>query len=471
MMSQGKMKRSLLLMFAIFLTFTTLLVFQTGLYHKVPIPISKAGPEDPSPPPKPIYKPTSESPPPIVDNFPRAASAKSGADLPPIPVWNAPPDPHVDESTPLFIGFTRNWRLLQQVVVSYITGGWPPGDIYIIENTGTFNSNRDSLLSLQNPFYLDHHRLTEILGVNVISTPTLLTFAQLQNFYVHTALQKGWEHYFWSHMDVVAVSDEEYETEPYESLYMRAVKVMRATLLPEYGPLAARWFAYDRLSLVRTKAFVDVGGWDTMIPFYMTDCDMHERLWMKKFKIEPAEAAKIWDVSTSLDDLETLYRRGRKATKSKKSISAREGEQAPHTDSASSSAERNSPIYQDLLHTLDDMQNQKTSNAGGRNTWQARQHGGQGEPFYRDPEGFEKAIQMTIDLGRKVFEEKWGRGRCDLRDAGLVDGDAWKVVMDWEKPEVQLQAEKDKEKADAEEKKAKQEKERAQRAKGRRRFR
>ena len=456
-MSQGKLKRSLLLIFAIFLACATLLVFQTGAYQKVPIPKSMVEAENPPPPPKPVYKSISEPPPPIVDNFPRAAAAKSGNDLPPIPPWNTPPDPHVEENTPLFIGFTRNWRLLQQVIVSYITGGWPPGDIYVVENTGTLNSNRDGLLTLQNPFYLDHHRLTEIFGINVISTPTLLTFAQLQNFYVHTALQKGWEHYFWGHMDIVAISDEEYKTEPYESLYMRAVKVMRDTLLPEYGPLAVRWFAYDRLSLVRTKAFVDVGGWDTMIPFYMTDCDMQERLWMKGFKIEPAEAAKIWDVSTSLDDLEMLYRRGRKATKSKKSISAREEEEAPQSDCASPSTERNSPIYQDLLHTLDEMQNQKSSNAAGRNTWQGRQHGGQGEPFYRDPEGFEKVVQMTIDLGRKVFAEKWGRGQCDLRDAGLVEGDAWRVMMDWETSQVQQDAKKDKEKAERD--KAKQEKE------------
>lgn len=265
-------------------------------------------------------------------------------------------------------------------------------------------------------------------------------------------------------MDVVAVSDEEYKTEPYESLYMRAVNVMRATLRPEYGPLAARWFAYDRLSLVRTKAFVDVGGWDTVIPFYMTDCDMYERLWMEGLKIEPAEAAKIWDVSTSLDDLEMLYRRGQKATKAKKNLSAREGEQGPPSDQAPASAQRNSPIYQDLLHTLDDMQNQKSSNADGRNTWQARQHGGKGEPFYRDPEGFEKAILMTMDFGRKMFEEKWGRGQYNLREAGLVERDAWRVIMDWEKPEVQTQAKKDKEKAERE--KAKGEKEKNQKGTG-----
>lgn len=91
----------------------------------------------PTPAPYPKYKPEPVvKSPPIIDNFPLAAEAHSIADLPPIPSWNKPPEKHVEEATPLFVGFTRNWRLLQQVVVSYITAGWPPEDIYVIENTG-----------------------------------------------------------------------------------------------------------------------------------------------------------------------------------------------------------------------------------------------------------------------------------------------------------------------------------------------
>lgn len=446
-----KIKRSRFLLLAIFITLACFLLTQAGVFRNSPIPKLKFGSAstEPSALPKPVYKPVSDPPPPIVDNFPLAASAKSPADLPPIPAWNAPPDPHVEEKTPLFIGFTRNWRLLQQVVVSYITAGWPPGDIYVVENTGTMYSNRDNLLTLQNPFYLDYHRLKAILGVNVIATPTLFTFAQLQNFYIHTALDNGWEHYFWGHMDVVVVSDEEYNHDPYQSIYTRALEVMRETMRPSYGPLATRWFAYDRLALVRTQAFVDVGGWDTMIPFYMGDCDMHERLWMRDFKIENAEAGKVWDVSTSLDDLETLYRRGMKSSKKKREAA---GTPDVPTNSATPdpSIPRNSPKYQDLLHTLDEMQNRKNSDAAGRNTWQARQRGGQGEPFYRDAEGFETAVRMTMDFGRKVFEEKWGRGPCNIREAGLKEGDAWRVVADWENPEVQKKAATEKRKKEAE---------------------
>ncbi|KAL9638815.1 MAG: hypothetical protein Q9164_001319 [Protoblastenia rupestris] len=398
---------------------------------------------DPKDKPKPLFKPPLGKPPPIEGNFRLASKAKSASDLPSIPTWNKPPRSHVKHSTPLFIGFTRNWRLLQQTVVSYIVAGWPPADIYVIENTGVMNSNRDGLLSLQNPFYLDHHRLTKILGVNVISTPTLFTFAQLQNFYIWTALEKGWEHYWWAHMDTVVVSDEEFEGQPYKSLYMRAVDALEETLEPSWGPLATLWFAYDRLALVRTKAFVEVGGWDTMIPFYMTDCDMHERLWMREFRIENAQAGKVWDVAGTLDDLGMLYQRGDGGKKERRGLEGgMEGKVLDKRKEAE--VQRNSPAYKDLLVKLDELQTAKAENKAGRNTWQASQKGGQGDPFYRDSDGFEKGLWMWMDFGRSVFTEKWGRGQCDIRDAGLKDGDEWRVIADWEKEEVQRKYWKDK---------------------------
>lgn len=437
MLSFCLLRRSLCILVLIlsFILITALIVTQNDLHHSIPVPLGRAKEPTPILQPRPLHKPTSTAAPtPIADAFPLAASAKSPADLPPIPSWNTPPTPHVNESTPLFIGFTRNWPLLQQTVVSYITAGWPPEDIYVIENTGVMHSNRHNLLTLQNPFYLDHHRLTKLLLVNVISTPTLFTFAQLQNFYTFTALENSWSHYWWAHMDTVVLSDEEWNGEPYKSLYMRAVDALRETLDPGWGPLATRWFAYDKLALVRTQAFVDIGGWDTMIPFYMTDCDMHERLWMREFRIENAEAGKVWDVHTSLDNLERLYTRGGNTPKA---TAKREG--ATEVLPGEPEVQRNSAAYQELVHSLNVLENLKSNAEGGRNTWQARQRGGQGEPFYKDPEGFEKGIWMWMDFGRDVFTEKWGRGPCNLREAGLVEQDAWRVVKDWENPDVQKQ--------------------------------
>lgn len=234
---------------------------------------------------KPPPKPPRQSAQPIPDPFP-LLSQNPPADvvgelLGRVPEINRPPRPHVPEDTPLLIGFTRNWPQLLQCVSSYITAGWPPEDIYVVENTGVMYSNRDNLLSLQNPFYLNHTQLA-MLGVNVIVTPTLFTFAQLQNFYAWTALERNWTDFFWSHQDVVAFSFEK-EFRPHAdgskdvanySLYSRAVAIMRYLHQPGIPKWAHHFFAYDHLTLVHRDAILDVGGWDTHIPFYATDCDM-----------------------------------------------------------------------------------------------------------------------------------------------------------------------------------------------------
>jgi hypothetical protein len=444
---------------------------------------------------KPPQPPTSY---PIVDNFPLAAAASSSSDLPPIPEWNRPPSPHVPESTPLFIGFTRNWRILQQVVVSYITAGWPPSDIYVIENTGVMDSNKHGRLSLQNPFFLNHTRL-HMLGVNVIITPTLLTFAQLQNFYLWTSIQHDWDHYFWSHMDVVTVSfedqyadrhaeaqtkilppsDPKHDYSDFKSVYKMCVEALRNTTSPD--PVTGkvrRWgqyfFSYDHLALVNVAAFIEIGGWDTLIPFYMTDCDMHARLAMAEFEIPESFPGMIFDVGSSMDDIIVLYRqKGTVAASFRdpnfiedelKQIA--EGEKQaedaglvrrsnvemtreasrefasgnPSTSSSSSKIpkkwaddEIHSQAFEDMVKVLDTMYHSKWANARGRNTWQARQTGGQGDPFYRDSAGFDIGIQMTIEHGRAVFREKWGHRDCDIVDMGLMPDDAWKMEHDWKR--------------------------------------
>ncbi|KAI9800663.1 MAG: hypothetical protein M1825_003985 [Sarcosagium campestre] len=411
----------------------------------------------------PLTKPRPSEPPvPIEDNFPLAVKATSRDDLPPVPSWNRPPSPHVKESTPLYIGFTRNWRLLQQTVVSYITAGWPPEDIYVVDNSGTMDSNKHGLLTLQNPFYLDYRRLTEVFGVNVITTPTLLTFAQMQNFFLFDALQKNRTHYFWGHMDVVAVSKE--DKEDFQSLYMFAVEGLREALAPGFarddngreGRWGIRFFAYDRLALVNALAFNEVGGWDPQIGYYLTDCDMHERLSMAGFKQGNAWAGLVYDTGSSLDDLLVLFRRkplksaklaaqqvtesttakGEAEVRSKAVLKDKKPSVTPRQSAIDArfgpEDKFNSPAWLEMVHELDAMQVAKNSAKGGRNFWQRRQSGGQGEPFYRDPEGFERALVMTIDRGRDIFAEKWGHRECNLIASGLGAKDAWRVDHDWD---------------------------------------
>jgi len=159
-------------------------------------------------PDHPIYKPEPPPPIPVIDNFPLAAAAHSTADLPPIPPWNLS---------------TQNTRPRKDALIHRIYTELEPAaadrrimgnsrlasrSIYVFENTGTMRSNELGLLTLQNPFYLNHTRL-HMYGVNIIVTPTLFSFSQLQNFYLWTAIQNNYTTYFWGHMDVVALSFED----------------------------------------------------------------------------------------------------------------------------------------------------------------------------------------------------------------------------------------------------------------------
>lgn len=461
-----------------------LLIYLTALHLNIRgggIPYLIRNKINPPPPPPPIELPKhplfmpdleKEAPaPPVVENFPLAQAAHSAADLPPIPSWNRPPKEHVEETTPLMIGFTRNWRILQQAVVGYITAGWPPEDIYVLENTGTMDANANGQLSLQNPFFLNHTRL-HMLGVNVIPTPTLLTFAQLQNFMIHTAITEKWETYFWSHMDVGILSEE--NIEPFRTIYAGAVDALRNTSKPDYGRWAQALFAYDRLALVNVKAYTEVGGWDTQIPYYGGDCDMHERLDMAGFRRDEFRIGQVSDVGSSVDDLIVFYRKTRspepsfinpsepppptaqrdaaeRARIAEEEVAKMAAARKDRLDSESTDDKRDTvhlwnaedqdaywpehqrgdESYMKLLLTLENMDRAKNDPNVVRNTWQHRQTGGEGEPYYKDPRGFEKALWLWIDHGRNVFAEKWGHRDCDLIRSGLRPEHAWKVEKDW----------------------------------------
>ncbi|KAF7865376.1 hypothetical protein EAF04_006353 [Stromatinia cepivora] len=570
----------------------------------------------------------------IKDNFPLAMNARSATDLPPIPPWNKPPTPHVKEKTPLFIAFTRNWLLLQQTVVSWITSGWPAEDIYVIENTGTMRSNELGRLSLQNPFFLNHTRL-HMLGVNVIVTPTLYTFAQLQNFFLWTAIEKDLETYFWSHMDIIPITFEEGTSASngyagHKTIYQHAVEVLRSAQSPgpdpnasdQRKPWAMRFFAFDYLTLVNRAAFESVGGFDTTIPFYHTDCDMYARLLMAGYEaneprhlmttfgddfagLDKIGSGIIYDIANSIDDLIVLYRKKntieasfteqarsedieaarkndeeqlkmvkqahKKAEENQKQAAADDDDAQSHAkaieeqdraqamgeqttpdnkaeeikkqeeeeaqneghvkdtpktdvDTSDSDVQQASDIHQELqeakdteekesspmvakdlsqsgssidsseaseykkrdlrdsstnpqFKSLEDLHRDATSKPApkesttpssftspdsklnskwitdepgspayfqllkvatnmvlakysqgvdGRNKWQHQQSGGQGEPYYRNADGFEKAIQLTIGLGRRVYLEKWGTLECKLIENGVALDDEWK---------------------------------------------
>ncbi|KAK7977991.1 hypothetical protein PG988_005481 [Apiospora saccharicola] len=332
-------------------------------------------------------------------------------------------------------------------VSSYIAAGWPPADIYIVENTGTFQSNKDEELTLQNPFFMNHTQLN-ILGVHILQTPALLGFSQLQNYYLHTALQRGWPHFFWSHQDVLVFSDEEvrkkdrdhdHDHDPYATLYERAVGLMRYLGSEDKPPWATHFFAYDHLTLVNRDAYIDVGAWDTHIPFYASDCDMYLRLHWAGYWQPQSEAGLIFDVSAPLDDVGALFRfPGTHATFSggqtglDPAHAMYEAELERERD-LSAWVDREGETFQHLVHIAQRMQDAKWADQGVfRNTWQALQRGGHEEPFYRDPDGFSAGLDAMIEAGRRVFADKWGHRGCDLLDLGIEAEDAWRLQRDWD---------------------------------------
>lgn len=409
--------------------------------------------DEPPLPPTPKYKPApTYIPPPIADPFPLLSTSKA---LPPVPEWNRPrkglhKEYDLPTAPPLLIGFTRTWPILLQAVVSYITAGWPPSQIYVVENTGVHLANTRGELSLQNPFYLNHTQLAA-LGVNIVQTPVLLNFAQLQNFFLNLAITRDWPYYFWSHQDVLTLSYEDgldgvtppYDQPGYKSVYELGCEALSDARAND-DHWAVRFFAYDHLALVNPEAYAAVGGWDTLIPYYLTDCDMHSRLLMDNWTMLDRAAGTVTDTSTALVDLVALYRDpslkpdlldpnppapaptgtddANKPTARKQKREGFDGKK---------SGDPNLDYYFALRHVSDRMFWYKHGDRG-RNTWQAGQHGGQGEPFYYPAEGLAEGIDVITEAGREVYRRKWGHRDCDLiTGAGLERVDQWLVEKDW----------------------------------------
>lgn len=420
------------------------------------------------------YKPEPVPLTPIGDHFPWITYSGSP---PRVLDNNLPPNPHVDEVTPLLIGFTTNWPLLLQCVSSYIAAGWPPGDIHVVENTGTFSANRKQQLELQNPFFLNHTAL-ELLGVKVLATPTLLSFAQLQNFFLHTAVERDWPFFWWSHMDVLVFSDEEvkkndrdhdWDHDPYATIYERAVGLLRYLNRPDMPPWATHFFDYDHLALVNRNAYIDAGAWDTHIPYAAADCDMYLRLHWAGYWQPQSEAGLIFDVATALDDISALFRvPGAHATFKGDPVFAELGNSAVaeqqknknNKDPAGSErAHRDAELKreQDMWPWVDKegetfahlievagrmqevkwagqkrQQQQQQQKGVQRQAWQGRQRGGHDDPFYRDADGFRSGVETLTDAGRRIFADKWGHRGCDLLTLGVEAKDAWRLERDWD---------------------------------------
>lgn len=316
--------------------------------------------------------------------------------------YNLAPDDR--KATPLFIPFTRNYKLLEQAVASYVSAGWPREEIIVVDNSGVMDANVEGLLTRDNPFFLDYEKLLRGYGVNVLRTPAMLTFSQLQNYYINQALIRKWPYFFWSHQDVVLLSDE--KTLPYKSAYRRLVMDLDAFLKSnEEDPekWAIRWYHFDWLTLVNTAAMRDVGAWDNFIPYHQSDCDFYSRLAMKGKNSSDGHVGMMFDMGKQIENMEELF------------FPAKDENEVP-----------GQPRFMKLFHALRDAQSEKNEKPDKKNEWQDEQKGGVDEPWSYNAKGFHSAWSMMSSFGEELYLKKWGTNSCALK---RKPEDAWKEVI------------------------------------------
>ncbi|KAF2402594.1 hypothetical protein EJ06DRAFT_457836, partial [Trichodelitschia bisporula] len=323
--------------------------------------------------------------------------------------------------TPLFIPYTRNNTMLTQAVLSYIAAGWPRSDIVIVENTGTMDANPRGQLTPSNPFFLDHERFRKRYGVSILQTPTLLNFAQLQNFLLRIALARGWAYFFWSHMDIAVLSAEEFT--PYKSFYHRVIDLLDSVGLPLLKPSpnwATKFFDFDNLALINVSAWSRIGPWDVFVPYYNTDCDAYARAAMHGYGRDDVQAGYIFDVAEAVADPEARFFPSPSRAK-RREWGAGPGAEEPQGGRLLSWR------YQWLKAELAALMLAKNSNVAGRNTWQG---GGDKarpprEKWSHEARAFQAAWWSTADYGRAMYVRKWGTLECDLVGNNKTLKDAW----------------------------------------------
>jgi hypothetical protein len=358
--------------------------------------------------------------------------------------------------------------MLRQAVLSYIAAGWPRNDIVIVDNTGTMDANNKGLLTEANPFFLDYDLFRRRYGVAILQTPTLLNFAQLQNFFLRTAVARNWPFYFWSHMDVAVLSAE--DVSPFKSFYHRVIDVLDSVGLDQYATTppdpdisdpdqtedhaspaklargveklltnlpnpvehlkkrykrrqwAIKFFDFDNLALVNVEAWRRIGPWDVFIPYYNTDCDAYARIKMHGYRKDDVQAGYVFDIAGVVEDPELRFFPGESQADRSKWGVAPEGPEPP-------GGSLNSNRFQWLKGELQEMMDRKNSNEMGRNTWQGVSQLGTSrklpEQWSYDSQAFQTAWWAMADYGRAMYIKKWGTLECDLPEVNKTLKDAW----------------------------------------------
>ncbi|KEF50826.1 uncharacterized protein A1O9_13125 [Exophiala aquamarina CBS 119918] len=276
-------------------------------------------------------------------------------------------------ATPLFIPFASNACLLVQTVVSFISEGWPPSQIIVVENTGRSDENARGTIPPEDHAFMNYTLLCQTLGVHVYRSPVRNTFAQVQNLVFELAKTNGWPSYYQSHQDVVVRSRDDVRS--FYDHVLEEDEDRRRNADSERWALVL--YRYDWLSHVRVAATAEVGPWDVLIPWYPSDCDYYARVRAKGFQILDFDAGVIHDVASCLSDLSLLFR------------------------------PKNSSGGQVVDTALRIMADTKRNDKAGRNTWQGRQADG---TLSSD---FGPRYDALVKASRKSYYMKWGTNRCD----------------------------------------------------------
>ena len=157
---------------------------------------------------------------------------------------------------PIFIPYVNRPDLLEKAVDSIPLSEEGEWQVEIINNSGKPLPNDDLCAGDCNP-----------------NVP--LSFAQTQNWMIDLA-----EHfeapgfYLFMHSDAEAIGD----------TVERLVAMANAYTIQKrkWGVI---FTAYDALAAFNTAAFRHVGGWDTVLSWYLSDCDMYRRLKLAGYEL------------------------------------------------------------------------------------------------------------------------------------------------------------------------------------------
>ena len=116
------------------------------------------------------------------------------------------------------------------------------------------------------PIVINNSNEKLVVSCPTVYPPVPLTFAQTQNFLLKIAKDRHVPFYLFMHSDAEAGPD------TVEKLYEMAVHECSK------GKWGAIFTNYDALAAFNTAAFDAIGGWDTMLSWYLADCDCYRRL-------------------------------------------------------------------------------------------------------------------------------------------------------------------------------------------------